>query len=111
MLTYTEGRNIMGMVHRAIRYFRACGNYISKKAERYIVEELDEDLFPYGEEGCSMETIFYTVWEYVDGISSGEINIYRSLEDRIQDRYERLKEKHHRLLDEMKSWGDENRPF
>jgi len=101
----------MGMVHRAIWYFRARGNSISKRAERYIIEEVEEVLFPYGEDDHGMESIFHTVWDYVDGINAGEINVYKSIEERILERYEFLKGKYLRLLDEMNGSEDDEPPF
>jgi hypothetical protein len=92
----------MGMVHRAIWYLRVKkGVSISKRVERYIVEELEEDLFPYGFGGDEDEDVIRAVWDFVDRFNAGEINIYKPASERILERYEALKEEHLYLLYQM----------
>jgi hypothetical protein len=49
-------------IHKAIWYLRVKrGLYISRKAEQYATEELEEDLFPYGFDDGSDEVVFESV--------------------------------------------------
>ena len=88
-----------GSLHKAIWYLRVRqGIYISRKAERYIVDELEDDLFPYGFDDGSDESVLRHVWEFVDQLNVGGINIDNSKEARILKRYKALKEEHLHLL-------------
>jgi len=89
-------------VHRAIWYIRTKrGIYISRFVERYIVEELEEDFFPYGFEDGSDATVLEYVWDFIQRYNAGEINILKPREERILERYEALKEEHYCLLAEI----------
>ena len=86
-------------VHRAIWHIRVkLGIYISRKTERYIVDELEEDLFPYGFGDGSYDDVFRDVWGFVKLVNSGEFDIDKPMYERLLERYELLKEEHYRLL-------------
>jgi len=89
-------------IHRAIWYLRCKrGIYISRPVERYIVEELEEDLFPYGFGDGSYDSVLHHVWDFVCCVHDGKININIPLEERILERYEILKEEHLDLLSQI----------
>jgi len=107
-------------IHRAIWYLRCKkGIRISRAVERYIVEELEEDLFPYGFDDGSEESVLKYVLDFVLDVHAGKININKSLDERILERYNTLKEEHLYLLAERNRYKygpaeeewDEGRPF
>ena len=88
-----------GSLHKAIWHLRArLGIYISRKAERYIVDELEDDLFPYGFDDGSDASVLRHVCEFVDQLNAGETDICNSKEARVLKRYKSLKEEHLHLL-------------
>jgi hypothetical protein len=89
------------LIHRVIWHLRKYQRiHISKFVERYILEELEEDFFPYGFCDFDEDSIIDYVYEFVNRVNAGEINICIPLEERISERYETLKEDYLRLLAE-----------
>jgi len=107
-------------VHRAIWVLRTFHKiYIPRYVEKYIVEELEEDYFPYGFGGGTDEEVLEYVFDFMKRFNAGEINICKTLEERTLERYDALKEDYLRLLLEMKDMtckylygdGDDDLPF
>ena len=79
-------------IRRAIWYLRVKrGLYISRRAERYIVEELEEDLFAYGFGDGTDEEIIGGIRWFLDKLNGGEIDISGSYHEHTLRRYEALK--------------------
>ena len=93
---------VIDTVNKAIWHLRRMqGYYISRRLERYVKEELEEDLFPYGFSDGNENRVLQYVQDFVDRVNAGEVNIYRPLEERILERYVLLREEHLSLLAQM----------
>jgi hypothetical protein len=93
-------------LHRAIWRLRVKrGIHISKKAERYIVNELEDDLFPYGFGDGSDDDIISEILAFLKRVDNGEDDINSPKIERVLDRYELLKEEFYCLL------AEKNRAF
>jgi hypothetical protein len=92
----------MDMIKEVISHLRRFeGMYISKKLERYLIEELEEDLFPYGFGAGDLDAVYYNVKAAIASVNCGDINISGSVEERLAGRYDLLKEAHLDLLAEI----------
>jgi hypothetical protein len=63
-----------------------------------MVEELEEDLFPYGfGDGTDDAVLEYVQW-FLDSLNAGETDISGSFEERTLRRYEELKKEYLHML-------------
>jgi hypothetical protein len=101
-MTKKTGNSVTGMLKSIVWHIRRFdGIYIPKTLERYILEELEEDMFPYGFAECNDREAYLTVRDVIAGYQSGIIGIGGTAEERIMERYISLKESHLDLLAEM----------
>jgi hypothetical protein len=92
----------MDMIKEVIYHLRRYERiYISGKLERYLLEELEEDLFPHGFGAGDIDSVYYNVKAAIASVNCGDINISGSVEERLIERYDLLKEAHLDLLAEM----------
>jgi hypothetical protein len=90
--------NTLGQIIYHLRRFE--GLYISRKLERYILEELAEDLFPYGVGDGDERDMYCAVKDLIANANCGAINICGTIEERTAERYECLKDAYLDLLAE-----------
>jgi hypothetical protein len=91
----------MDNIKVALRLIRKQGTYIPMRIEKYIYEELEDDLFPYAYGDGSIEAVMSDIYDLLDEMESGRIDLRGTYEDRLVRRYESLKSEHLDLLSEM----------
>jgi hypothetical protein len=118
LMAEKTGVSVTGMLKNIMWHIRRFdGIYIPKALERYILEELEEDLFPYGFAGCDDREAYLTVRDVIASWQCGIIDLGMTVEERIMERYISLKESHLDLLAEMNklvygnSNGEENSDY